>query len=70
MAIIRKDLRSGQGPTGTFDAICENAADFDTEENLPLWAAGSIIICLNQDGDGKATAHIKTSENEWTEVQL
>lgn len=70
MAIIRKDLRRGQGPNGTYDAICENAADFATEEGLPLWADGSIMICLNQDGDGRATVHIKTASGEWAEVTV
>lgn len=70
MAIIRKDLRSGQGPTGTYDAICENATDFDTEEGLPMWAPGSVMVCLNLDTDREATIHIKGSEGTWTEVTL
>lgn len=65
---IRKELRSGIGPTGTYDAICENAADFDTEAGLPLWAPGSLVVCLNRDGDEIATLHTKLSDGTWTEV--
>lgn len=69
MAIIRKELRSGSGPSGTFDAICENSTDFDTEDGLPLWAPGSLVVCLNQNGNGKATLHAKLSDGTWTEVE-
>lgn len=68
MAFIRKELKRGTGPTGTYDAICENATDFDTEGGLPLWAAGSLVICMNLDGDNKATLHIKLSSGAWEEV--
>lgn len=61
MAIIRKDLKQGEGPGGVFEGICENLADF--AGGLPTWGTGSLLYCV-QDGG----LYIKNAEGGWTEV--
>ena len=61
MAIIRKELKQGEGPGGVFEGVCEHLADFSG--GLPTWGTGSMMYCLEDSG-----LYIKGTDGTWTEV--
>jgi hypothetical protein len=67
MAIFNASLKSGKAPDGVFAAFCETSADI-TDPATDVWAAGSVLVCLNTDDDKVPTTYVKLPEGEWSEV--
>lgn len=69
MAIFNTSLQSGAAPYGVFIAFCESPEDLDSPA-AAAWAAGSVVICLNNSGDKKPTTHVKLPDGTWNEVEM
>ena len=67
MAIFNTNLISGSSPYGVFRAFCEEKTDLQAPA-CACWKPGSLVVCLNTDGDGKATFHVKLPDGSWQEV--
>lgn len=67
MAIFNANLISGSAPGGIFRAFCENKNDLEDPAGKP-WAAGSLVACLNTNGDRRITKHVKLPDGTWNEV--
>lgn len=68
MAIFNASLQSGKTPDGVFVGFCETAADI-TDPATDVWAAGSVLVCLNTDTDSKPTIYVKLPSGTWNEVE-
>lgn len=67
MAIFNASLKAGQTPNGVFTGFCETPADI-TDPATDVWAAGSVLVCLNTDGDNVPTVYVKLPDGTWNEV--
>lgn len=67
MAIFNASLKAGQKPNGVFCGFCETSADI-TDPATDVWAAGSVLVCLNTDGDNVPTVYVKLPSGSWNEV--
>lgn len=68
MAIFNASLKSGNKPNGVFCGFCETSADITTPAT-DVWAAGSVLVCLNTNTDDKPTVHVKLPDGTWNEVE-
>lgn len=68
MAIFNATLKSGSGPSGVYSAFCEEQDDLN-EPAAEDWGAGSVVVCLNTDGDKKPTVNVKLPDGRWNEVE-
>lgn len=67
MAIFDASLKSGKAPDGVFTAFCETSADI-TDPATDVWAAGSVMVCLNTDAGRVPSVHVKLPGGSWNEV--
>lgn len=67
MAIFNASLKAGKTPDGVFCGFCETSADI-TDPATDVWAAGSVLVCLNTDGDNVPTVYVKLPDGTWNEV--
>lgn len=67
MAIFNTNLVSGAGPRGVYRAFCETKDDLESPA-CAAWGPGSLVVCLNTDGDKKRTKHVKLPDGTWNEV--
>lgn len=67
MAIFNASLKAGKTPDGVFCGFCETSTDI-TDPATDVWAAGSVLVCLNTDGDNAPTVYVKLPDGTWNEV--
>ena len=67
MAIFNATLQSGKTPDGVFTAFCETTEDLEAPA-AEAWDKGSVIVCLNTDGDKVPATYVKLPDGTWSEV--
>ena len=67
MAIFNANLVSGTQQHGVYRAFCESKDDLASPA-AEAWEAGSLVVCLNTDGDRTISKHVKLPDGTWNEV--